>query len=59
VTMMLPVTVVQPPRASRSLCCWIFKSACVAACGIAAAVLGYKMLAINNLVRGKGKNREI
>jgi hypothetical protein len=35
-----------------------FKSACVAACGIAAAVLGYTMLAINNLVRGKREKRE-
>ena len=36
-----------------------FKSACIAACGIAAAaVLSYTMLAINNLVRGKREKRE-
>lgn len=35
-----------------------FESTCVAAGGIATAVLGYTMLAINNLVRGKRKKRE-
>lgn len=35
-----------------------FESASVAACGIATAVLGYTMLAINNLVRGKREERE-
>ena len=35
-----------------------FKSASVCACGIAAAALGYTMLAINNLVRGNREKRE-